>query len=298
MKLYGGLFAGVVAVSWAAIFIRLTDAPALSIAAWRLTFAALPVAGFALIRHRQELLGLTGRQWLLLASSGVALALHFATWIASLELTTVASSVALVTTQPLWVALLAWTALGEPVSRLGALAILIATAGGLVIGGADIAVSGEALIGDLLALLGALFAALYFVVGRRVRPAITLATYVAVVYSVAALVLLPAAALSGAPLTGFAPSSWLMLAAMALVSQLIGHSLLNWALRYSTASFVSVTILGEPVLSTALAIPILGEYPGPVRVAGGAVILLGVYLAVRDESEQSRRRADLDRIMT
>jgi drug/metabolite transporter (DMT)-like permease len=286
-RLYGGLLGGVIAVSWGAIFIRLADAPSLSIAAYRLLLAASPSLLYALLRHRDELRALTRREhgWLFL--SGVALALHFATWIASLSLTTVASSVALVSTQPLWVALLALATLRERVTALGAVAILVATAGGALIGGADISVSRDALLGDVLAVAGAIFGAIYFVVGRSVRPTMSLAAYIGVVYSVAAVLLLVSAAVAGQPLWGFSGETWAMFGLLALVPQLIGHSTLNWALRYLSAPFVSVAILGEPVISTALAIPILDERPGLLRIMGGAVTLVGVYLAMRDESRQS-----------
>jgi drug/metabolite transporter (DMT)-like permease len=284
----------VVAVSWAAIFIRLAEAPALSIAAYRLGLSAVPVGAFALARRRAELARLRRGEWLLLTASGAALALHFAAWIASLSRTTVASSVALVTTQPVWVALLSALVLREPVSLQGALAVLVATAGGVTIAGADIALSGEALAGDALALVGAICAAVYFIVGRRVRPAMSLASYIGVVYTVAAALLLLAALAMGAPLSGFSTRTWTMFVLLALVPQLLGHSALNWALRYLSAPFVSVTVLGEPIISTLLAIPFLGEWPGPVRVVGGAVTLAGVYLAVREEAQLARRRAELD----
>jgi drug/metabolite transporter (DMT)-like permease len=284
----------VVAVSWAAIFIRLAEAPALSIAAYRLGLSAVPVGAFALARRRAELARLRRGEWLLLTASGAALALHFAAWIASLSRTTVASSVALVTTQPVWVALLSALVLREPVSLQGALAVLVATAGGVTIAGADIALSGEALVGDALALVGAICAAVYFIVGRRVRPAMSLASYIGVVYTVAAALLLLSALAMGAPLSGFSARTWTMFVLLALVPQLLGHSALNWALRYLSAPFVSVTVLGEPIISTLLAIPFLGEWPGPVRVVGGAVTLAGVYLAVREEAQLARRRAELD----
>lgn len=294
LRLVAGLLVGVVAVSWAAIFIRLAEAPALSIAAYRLSLSAVPVGAFALARRRAELARLRRGEWLLLGGSGAALALHFATWIASLSRTTVASSVALVTTQPVWVALLSALVLREPVRLQGVLAILVATAGGITIAGADIALSGEALLGDALALVGAICAAVYFIVGRRIRPALSLASYVGVVYAVAAALLLLAALATGAPLGGFSTRTWMMFLLLALVPQLLGHSALNWALRYLSAPFVSVTVLGEPVISTLLAIPFLGEWPGPVRVLGGAVTLAGVYLAVREEAQLARRRAELD----
>lgn len=283
-RLYLVLAVGVVAVGWAAIFIRLADAPALSIAAWRLVLGAAPLAATAAMRRREEIARLQRRSWGLLVGSGVALALHFATWIASLDRTTVASSVALVTTQPLWVALIAAVALGERMTRLGLIGMLVALAGTVAIAGVDIDVSGRALVGDLLAVAGAIFAAIYFVLGRGVRRTLSLSAYVGVVYSVAAVALVPAALLAGQPLTGFDPETWLAIAAMALVSQIVGHSALNWALAYMSAAGVSIAILGEPLISTVLAVPILGEWPGVPRVAGGLVTLAGVALALRGEA--------------
>ena len=293
-SVYVVLGIGVFAVGWAAIFIRLADAPALSTAAFRLTFAALPVAGYAAIRRRPDLSRLRGSEWWLLLGSGVALAVHFGSWIASLQLTTVASSVALVTTQPLWAALIAAVALRERITRGTLLAILVATAGGALIGLRDFAAGSEALLGDALALVGAVCAAVYFIIGRRVRAGLDLATYIGVVYPVAALALLATAVGVRQPLSGFPAQTWTMFLLLALVPQLIGHSSLNWAVRYLPAHVVTVALLGEPVLSTLLAIPFLGERPGGLRVLGGLITLVGVYLALREEMRQQiRARNDL-----
>jgi len=286
-RLYAGLFVGVVAVSWAAIFIRLAEAPALSVSAWRMLFAGVPAAAFALWRRRPELSALDHRGWGWLAASGVALALHFATWIASLRLTSVASSVSLVSTQPIWVAILAWLFLRERIGRWAITGIALSVVGGAMVAGADFALSGQALWGDLLAIAGALFAAIYFVVGRRVRATLSLGAYVGVVYAVAALALVLSAGIAGEPLSGFTRSTWLQLLLLALVPQLLGHSLLNWALRYLSAPFVSLTILAEPVISTLLAIPLLGEWPGWLQVLGAALTLAGVVVAAREEAERA-----------
>ena len=291
LQVYLVLAVGVFAVGWAAIFIRLAEAPALSTAAYRLLFAAVPVAGLAGLRHRGALRRLPAAGWWLLVVSGVALAVHFAAWIASLQLTTVASSVALVTTQPLWAALIAAVVLHERVSRGTVLAIAVATAGGGLIGVRDFGAGREALLGDALALLGAVCAAVYFTIGRRLRSGLELGAYVGVVYPVAAIALVVAAAAARQPLGGFSAQTWTMFLLLALVPQLIGHSSLNWALRYLPAHLVTVAVLGEPVLSTLLAIPILGERPGLLRVIGGLVTLTGVYLAVREEIVGSRQSA-------
>lgn len=285
-KVYAVLLLGVIAVSWAAIFVRLADAPALSIAAYRLLFAALPVGLFALVYRREALRPLPAASWKLLTLAGVALALHFATWIGSLQLTSVTSSVALVTTQPLWAALIAALVLKEPVSRRTAVAIGVATLGGTLIGLRDLAAGGEALLGDGLALVGAICAAVYFVVGRRVRGGLDLGAYVGVVYPVAAVVLVVVAVAGGQPLSGFDGRTWAMFLLLALVPQLIGHSSLNWALRYLPVHLVTVAILGEPVLSSLLAVPFLDERPGGLRVLGGLITLLGVYLVLREETRR------------
>jgi drug/metabolite transporter (DMT)-like permease len=286
-----GLSLGVLAVSWGAILARLAEAPALSVAAWRMLLAGVPAALFALAARRRELAALDRRSRRLLLGAGAALALHFATWIASLRLTSVASSVALVSTQPVWVALLSRPLLGERVGRRAALGIGLAVAGALVVAGADLSAGEAALRGDALALAGALGAALYFLAGRRVRARLSLGAYVGVVYPAAALALLALAAGAGAPLAGFAGSTWAALLGLALVPQLLGHSLLNWSLRWLSAPFVAVAVLAEPVLATLLAVPVLGERPGAWQAAGGALTLAGVFLAAGEEARRTAPEA-------
>jgi len=284
----------VLAVSCAAILVRLADAPPLAIATWRLALAAAVTGALALAFRRAELAALDGRARALLAGAGLALAVHFATWIASLRLTSVASSVALVTTQPVWVALLARVALGERVGGRAAGGIALAVLGGAGMAGGDLAVGRDAIAGDLLALAGAIFAAVYFVLGRRVRARLSLGAYVGVVYPVAALALALLAAVAGAPLHGFGARTWTALLALALFPQLLGHSLLNWSLRWLSAPFVAVAILAEPVVSTIVAIPVLGEWPSPVQVAGGVVLLAGVALAASAEPAAASAAAQAD----
>jgi drug/metabolite transporter (DMT)-like permease len=293
-RVRAGLAAGVVCVSWAAILVRLADAAPLAIAAWRLALAGATTLCFALVRRRAELRALPARSLALLALAGLALAFHFATWISSLRLTSVASSVALVTTQPVWVALLARAFLGERVGARAAAGIALAVVGGAAMAGSDVALGRDALVGDLLALLGAWGAALYFVAGRRVRADVSLGTYVGVVYPAAAIALVVAALASGAPLSGYAPRTWLALASLAVVPQLLGHSLLNWSLKWLSGTFVAVAILAEPVVSIALALPVLGERPSPGQLAGGVLLLAGVALAATEEAKRTAPAARVD----
>lgn len=289
-----GLGVGVLAISWAAIFIRLAHAPPLTTAAWRLTFAGVPLLFWVLLRRREELRAMHRRTALLLGAGGVALALHFATWVSSLDYTSVASSVAIVTTTPIWVSLI------ERPPRQTVLGMAIAMAGSVFIAGTDFALDPRALQGDALALAGAIFSATYLSIGKKVRVDLDLTTYVGVVYPVAGLCLVGAALASGSPFIRLEPASWVWLVALAVVPQLIGHSLLNWALKHTSAALVAIAILGEPIFSTLLAIPILKEVPGPTRIIGAAIVLTGVAIAAWSESRaqgtgsvRGAREADL-----
>lgn len=284
MRLVVGLLVGVVAVSWAAIFVRLADAPPLVIAAWRLCLAGAIVFPYALARHHRALRAGSTRTGLFAVGAGLALALHFGTWITSLKLTSVASSVALVTTTPVWVALLSALVLKERAKPLTLLAMAVAITGSVIIAGADFGLDEQALKGDALALAGAVFGAVYLTIGRHARASLGLVPYIGVVYPVAGLALLAAAAFSGAPLVAYDGRTWLLFAALAVVPQLLGHSIFNWALKHTSAGLVAIAILGEPVFSTLLAIPILDETPGWSRAIGGLVVLAGVALAGWSES--------------
>jgi drug/metabolite transporter (DMT)-like permease len=286
------LLLGIVAVSTASIFIRYAQpgASSLTIAAGRLLLATLALAPVALTRHRAELARLTGRELRLALLAGTFLAAHFALWISSLERTTVASSVVLVTTTPLWVGLLAPLVLREPLTRTLALGIALALAGGVVVGLGDAGagrlagVHANALLGDLMALAGAWMMAGYLMIGRRLRAGLTLVPYVFTVYGMAALVLTVAMTLTGHGLFGLSGRTLLWIALLALIPQLLGHSSFNWALRYLPASFVAIALLGEPVGSTALAYGLLHETPSPLKLGGAALILAGIGLAARGAS--------------
>jgi len=277
------LFVGIVAVSFASIFIRLAEAPPLIIAAYRLGLASLVIGPVALIRSGQELRALSRRDLLYLVIAGVFLALHFGLWIASLSHTTVASSVILVTMSPLFVGLLSHL-LGMDRITKGILGgILLSLLGSVAIGYGDFALGGGALWGDILALGGAVMVTGYLLVGRRLRQRLSLLPYVSLTYSAAAAVTVILCLFTGERFTGYSSTTYLMFILLALLPQVIGHSAFNWALGYLSAPFVSVTILGEPVGATILAYLILKEVPTVLKIAGGAMILLGIYLASRRE---------------
>lgn len=217
-------------------------------------------------------------------ASGLLLALHFALWITSLQYTTVASSVVLVTTTPLFVGLASHWMGEEKLAPRTLWGIALSVAGGAVIGWGDLGLSPRAALGDLLALMGAMAVAGHLLVGRRLRARLSLVPYVTSVYSLAAVALLAAALGTGQALTGYSPKTYAMFLLLALVPQLLGHSSLNWALRYVSATSVAIAVLGEPVGATLLAYFILGETPSAPEMAGGALVLVGIYVALRGKA--------------
>jgi drug/metabolite transporter (DMT)-like permease len=276
---------GIMAVSSGSIFIRFAqdDAPSLSIAAFRLSLAVLFLLPLAFGRHYRDMRAIAGREWLWLLASGFFLAVHFATWISSLAYTSVASSVALVSTSPLWVALIAWIAWREPVTPAIWLGLALALCGTIVISLAEAraAISPRPFLGNALALAGALAVSGYWLIGRRLRRRLSVIPYVTLVYGAAALFLVAAALLAGQPLDGFKASTYGWFLLLALLPQLLGHSSFNWALGHLPASYVAIATLGEPIGAAFLALLFLGEVPSTLKVAAASLILLGILLALR-----------------
>ena len=280
---YLALFLGIFAVSTGAIFVRLADAPALTVAAYRTGLATLILLPVAWWRARDELRRLRWPDYRLALLSGFFLAMHFATWISSLDYTSVASSVVLVNTNPIWVGLLTPFISKDRITRLTALGIVISVVGGVIIGAGDFAIGGQALLGDVLAIMGSISAALYLLIGRNLRPKLSLIAYVIVVYGTAAVLLWLVVLGMGLPITGFTPQTWGALLGIAVVPQILGHSTYNWALRWVTASLVAVSLLGEPIMATIMAYFLFGEGLTWAKIVGGGLILLGIYLAARGE---------------
>jgi len=280
------LLVGVLAMAWASILIRWAAAPPLVVGAGRMTAATLILAPLAWPRAAAEWHRLSRRDWLLLGAAGVALGLHFASWIASLGMTSVASSVVLVSATPLFVAIATPFVLHERVPPALVLSMILAVVGSSIIGLADAQTVAGALTGDLLALTGALMASVYMLVGRRLRRKLSLLAYIWPIYGLAALVLLVGCALAGQPLLGYSPRVYGLLVLLALGPQIVGHSSANWALRYLSPTFVTVAILGEPLGATVLALLLLGERPPSTLLVGGGILLLGIGLAIRSEQQK------------
>jgi drug/metabolite transporter (DMT)-like permease len=289
-RTYAALGCGVLIVSTASILVRFAQGqgvPSLAIAAWRLAIAALVLLPLVLTHARGELGALARRDWWLAGASGVFLALHFAAWIVSLEYTSVASSVALVTTNPIWIAIFSVLVLRERMPALQRLAVVLSLTGSAVILAADAgSVSGSAPapgLGNALALAGSLTVCGYLLIGRRLRGHMSLLAYVGVVYAVAALCLMLLAVASGTRMGGYPTFAWVLLAAMALGPQLLGHSAFNYALKHVSATMIALAVLGEPIGSTLLAWLLFDEAVGAVKLAGMAVLLGGIFLAARGE---------------
>lgn len=275
------LLVAILAMSWAGPLIRFTEAPALAVAAWRLVLSVAIIAVVLAVRRvAPPRFGVF--DWLLASAAGVCLALHFWSWIASLDLTTVSSSVVLVSTQPLFVAGLSSVLLGEPATRRQWVGIAVAVGGAAVIGWGDFGAGRDALIGDGLALAGALFVSCYYVIGRRLRAATDLWWYIGIVYGIAALVLTAAAVAMRVELTGYARTDWLIFVALAAGPMMLGHTGINYALRYVRAYLANLAVLGEPVGATLIAwmLPAIAEVPGPQTLVGGMLILGGIALTV------------------
>ena len=287
---------GIAAVSSASILIRWAgDAPnevaPLAIAAWRVGLAGLLLVPVTAWRGGFGPAGIGGwerREAALALVSGLLLAIHFAAWIASLSLTTVASSVVLVTASPIWVSLGGLLLLGERLTRLAAGGVAVTVAGTALLALSDApAVAGagprDPLLGDALAILGSITVSGYMLIGRRLRRVVPVAHYVQVVYGVAGVVLVLAAIVAGDPLAGFPSAAFVPLVLLALGPQLLGHTSFNWALRYLSAPFVAVVVLAEPIVATLLAWLILGEALTSERLVAAAVILGGIYVVAREE---------------
>ena len=284
MPPYLGLALGVAAVSSAAVIIRLAgEAPALVIGVYRLTIASLVVLPAALLFKHRDLEAYDKRSITIALLSGAFLALHFAFWITSLDFTSVASSVVLVTTSPLMIAPLSRWLTGDAVCRRTVFGILLALLGvGTIAFGAGRPEFGD-LAGDGLALLGAAAMAGHRITGRRLRRDVSVMAFISVAYPVAAVLLMMAAWVSGSAFSGFAPATYWWLLLLGLLPQVLGHSLLNWSLGHLSAVIVSTAVMAEPAGATVLAYFFLSEAPGPHELVGGAIVLAGVYLAVGGE---------------
>lgn len=278
------IIVGIVAFSWASIFVRFCDAPPLIIAAYRMLLTSLFLLPIVLAWFRKgvgELL--RGDDLVLCMVAGVFLGLHFAFWVASLAYTSVASSVVFVTTNPVFVALIGHYLLGEQVGHRMVLYIVVILTGGLIIGVQDLQASPAGLYGDSLALVGSFLMSLYLLLSRRLRQRLVLVPYIFVAYTTAAILLVLIAVLMRLPFAPYPRDTVIYFVLLAAVPQLVGHTSFNWALRHLSTTVVAVAFLGEPVGATILAYLLLREVPSGIKLLGATLILGGVYLTLRNQ---------------
>jgi drug/metabolite transporter (DMT)-like permease len=263
---------GLLGVSASGPLMAGTDAPALTIAFWRNALAAGVLVPVAAVSRRAEVAAISARELALVTVAGAALALHFATWVSSLKMTSVASATALVCTQVGWVVLIGRMR-GRRVGRAVLFGLAMSFAGVLVVSGVDVTISGRALRGDALALAGGLFAAVYTVLGASARRSLTTTTYTTLCYGTCALLLLPAALLADQPLAGFSPRTWWGIVAVTVAAQLLGHSVFNHLLAVVSPTVVSLVLLLEVPGAALLAAVFLGDTP-PLGVYLGLLLVL------------------------
>jgi len=291
-----GLFFGILAVSTASIFIRFAQdgAPSIVIAAVRLLTASLLLTPIAFLQYKQKLFIISKRELGFLILSGLFLSIHFAAWITSLEYTSIASSVVLVTTTPLWVALFSPILLKEKNNAIIWIGLFLALLGSSLVAlsnqcsfslanliqckGVGLSFERNTLYGNFLALLGAWMAAGYMMVGRKVRSTLPLIKYIFFVYFFSAIFLLFIVVISGETLVGYSNQTYLWMFLLGLIPQLLGHSVFNWALGHLPAAFVSIALIGEPIGTILLAFIFLQETPNNLEYLGGLLILIGIFL--------------------
>ncbi|MFI5493073.1 DMT family transporter [Actinoplanes sp. NPDC051859] len=278
------LVIAVVSVSSSAPLIAFAAAPALAVAFWRTALAFAVLTPISVGPRRAEVHTLVSPDGLFSVLAGVALAAHFATWMPSVQLGSVATATALVATQPVWQGLLAAAfprlSASKPPSRLGWAGILLAVAGVAWATGVDVGVSAQAVVADLLALLGAMAAAVYTAFGERARTRLSTTTYTWTCYGTCAALLLPVCVIAGVPMTGFDSQTWAAILALVVGAQLLGHSLFNYALQHVTATTVSVLILLEVPGAALLAWAWLGQTPRMAALPGLSVLVAGVAVVI------------------
>ncbi len=269
----------VIFASFSAIFIRWSNAPALIVAFYRMLFAFLLVLPYTMHYDSKSGLadGISRREVLLSLLSGLFLGIHFATWISSLQFTSVASSVLLVNTHPIMVYLISRFLLKETSSRLELVFVLVTVIGSSILSWGDVGRGSNVLLGDLLAVVGALSIGGYMVIGRIVRRSMSVAKYTSIVYGISTLSLLLMNLVVGTRFYPYPPREFLLFFALAFVCTILGHSIYSWALKFVSSTFLSITVLIEPVAAGIMAYFLFSEVPGLLNAIGAVIVLIGIY---------------------
>ncbi|TCJ01996.1 DMT family transporter [Cytobacillus praedii] len=280
---YAVLAIGVISVSTSAILVKVSTAPSGVIAFYRMFFSVLFMLPVFLIKYVPELRLITRRDWIFSIAAGVFLAFHFILWFESLNYTSVASSTVLVTLQPLFAFIGTYFFFKEKFSWKAILSGLVAVIGSVIISWGDFKISGSALFGDMLALIACALVTAYLMFGQSVRKRLSLVTYTFVVYSISAITLFIYVLIRQEPLVPYGTSDWVYFILLALIPNLLGHTLFNWSLKWLSTSTISMAILFEPVGAAILAYYLLQEAVVWTQALGGAIVIGGVSLFLLDE---------------
>ncbi|HLS07803.1 DMT family transporter [Lentibacillus sp.] len=284
---YFAVVIGVTAVSTSAVLVKLADqAPAAIIANYRLLLAVLIMAPYVLLKNRDEFRFIQKKDWIFSALGGIFLAFHFIVWFESLNYTSVASSVVLVTLQPIFAFLGTYFFFQERFSYGAIISMIIALLGSVIISWGDFQLSGVALFGDMLALLGAVLVTAYFLMGQQVRKRLSLMTYTFIVYGISSMTLILYNLIAGNAFFGYPADNWLAFLALAIFPTFFGHTLFNWALKWLSTATISMGIVFEPVGASILAYFILGETITWSQWLGGSIVLFGLFLFIMSTTKK------------
>ena len=272
---------GVIGVSLSAPLVRISTAPAMILAFYRVAMASVILLPYVLVRNREEMKGMTKKDWILAVISGVCLGLHFSLYFESLRYTSIASSVVFVDTEVFFVALIMLMVFKEKIPPLGWAGIMATFLGSVIIALSDSGSGEGALLGDMIALTGAVVVAVYTIIGKVLRQRISTTTYTLLVYIAASLTVFVLLLITGVPLTGYQPVDYWAAFGMALFCTLLGHSVFSLGLKYESSAFISNSKLLEPVFASLIGIVLFREIPRPAVILGGLIVIGGVFLYTR-----------------
>lgn len=280
-NIYFPLLIAVIAVSFSSIFIRLSNAPSLVIAAYRLGIASIILFPFMIYYNSNISKEYSKRDLLKILSISFFLSIHFASWITSLNYTSIANSVIIVNTSPIFVAIFSYCILKEKISYNTIIGIIIAFIGTMIIAIGDYGINKSNLLGDIYALIGAIALSIYIIGGREIRKRMNLYLYVTPVYAISAIFLIIACIFLKIQLYPYSLREYFIFFLLAIIPTIFGHTIYNWILKNVEATIVAISLLGEPIGSTILAIIIFNEIPGFLTLIGGPIALIGIYIAMR-----------------
>lgn len=281
------VLAGTFFTSLSSIIIRFSQSPALVISAYRMLFTSLMLLVPVMLNNRSEFKKITPKEYMLCTVSGIFLALHFASWISSIKMTTVANSTILVSCSPIFVALANYFITKEKLKRKMAIGIFMSLIGTAIIAmGSSQEAANNMMLGNILAFLGAIFVAGYLVIGGIARKSLSAGVYVFIVYSVSAVVLFIMCFISGTPVYPYPPREILLFVALAFFCSILGHTVYNYMVKYVSSTMISVSTLSEPIFASVLALLIFKEIPSIYTLLGGIIIITGIFYYLVSQTKE------------